>query len=270
MSRRLLVAAGLILLAPLVGCGEPLATREPTLLTLAGSTSMAPLAAELADAYSDATPLARFQVTGWGTKSGLEALREGGVDVALASWLPPDAGDGWQATAVARDAIAVIVHPSNGVEGLGLLQLRDVFGGRTHDWATVGRTPGSGRVVQPVSRELGSGTRAAFESMVMDGQNVTPMAILVPSGEAVADYVASHPQAIGYVSLGQVTESVKALAIEGEAASAAAAGRGSYPITRELWVVTLEPPGEEAKRFLRFCLGPVGQGIVGLRYGRVK
>jgi phosphate transport system substrate-binding protein len=269
MSCRLLVAVGLILLALLVGCGEPVATREPTLLTLAGSTSMAPLAAELADAYGEATPLARFQVSAWGTKSGLEALREGAVDVALASWLPPDEGDGWQATAVARDAIAVIVHPSNGVGGLGLLQLRDVFGGRTHDWATVGGAPGSGRV-QPVSRELGSGTRAAFESVVMEGRDVTPMAILVPSGEAVVEYVASHPEAIGYVSLRQVTGSVKALAVEGEVASASAAGRGSYPIARELWLVTLQPPGEEVERFLRFCVGPVGQGVVGLRYGRVK
>jgi phosphate transport system substrate-binding protein len=104
----------------------------------------------------------------------------------------------------------------------------------------------------------------------MDGQDVTPMAILVPSGEAVVEYVASHPEAIGYVSLGQLTGSVKAVSVEGEVASASAAERGSYPITRELWLVALQPPAEEVESFLRFCLGPVGQGVAGGRYGRVK
>jgi phosphate transport system substrate-binding protein len=104
----------------------------------------------------------------------------------------------------------------------------------------------------------------------MDGQDVTPRAILVPSSEAVVDYVATHPEAIGYVSLGELTGSVKALSVEGEVASASAAERGSYPITRELWLVTMQPPGEEVERFLRFCLGPVGQGVAGLRYGRVR
>jgi phosphate transport system substrate-binding protein len=231
---------------------------------------MALLAAELADGYSEATPLTHFEISGWGTKSGLEALSEGAVDVALASWLPPDESDGWHATAVARDAIAVIVHPSSEVEGLGILQLRDVFAGVTHDWATVGGATGSGLGVQPVSREMGSGTRAAFESLVMDGQDVTPRAILVPSGEAVVEYVATHPEAIGYVSLGELTGSVKALSVEGEVASASSAERGSYPIVRELWLVTAQSPGEKVESFLRFCLGPVGQGVAGQRFGRVK
>jgi phosphate transport system substrate-binding protein len=93
---------------------------------------------------------------------------------------------------------------------------------------------------------------------------------MVPSGESVVEYVASHPEAIGYVSLGQVTANVKAVAVEGEVASASAARQGSYPITRELWLVTLRAPGEDVENFLRFCLGSMGQGVVGKRYGRVK
>jgi phosphate transport system substrate-binding protein len=269
MSRLVRIGMGLILLASLSGCAKAVATPEPTVLRVAGPTSMVPLAQALTDAYSEAKPLVRFEVAGMGASSALEALREGAIDVALLSWLSPEVGEGMKATAVARDAIAVIVHPSNVVEGLGLLQLRRVFAGRLNEWATIGGTSGSERV-QPVSRERWSGTRAAFESLVMDGQSVTPTAILVPSGEAVVEHVASHPQAIGYVSHERVTAQVKALAIEGVVATASTAGLGSYPITRELWLVTLESPAEEVDSFLRYCLSPEGQEIVGLRYGRVK
>jgi ABC-type phosphate transport system substrate-binding protein len=72
------------------------------------------------------------------------------------------------------------------------------------------------------------------------------------------------------VSLSQITGSVKVIAVEGEVASAGAAAEGSYPLARELWLVTLEPPGREVERFLGFCLSPVGQGIVGRRHGRIN
>jgi phosphate transport system substrate-binding protein len=124
--------------------------------------------------------------------------------------------------------------------------------------------------VQPVSREEGSGTREAFELLVMLDERVSPMAVVVPSSESVVEYVAVHPQAIGYVSQGHVTPSVKVLAIEGELPSASTAGQGIYPITREFWLVTAEPPSTEVEDFVRFVVGPIGQQIVGRRYGRVR
>lgn len=269
MSRCLRIGIGLSLLAVLIGCAEPVAAPEPTVVRMAVPGAMVPLAQALVDGYSKAAPLVTFHVTGTGARSGFEAVREGAVDLALVTWLRPDVDGGTKATAVARDAIAVIVHPSNVIEGLGLLQLRKVFTGRLNEWATVGWTSVSERV-QPVSREGGSGTRDAFESLVMDGQSVTPMAILLPSGEAVVEYVASHPQAVGYVSHEQVTGRVKAIAIEGVVASESTARLGSYPITTEVWLVTVEAPSKEVEDFVRYCLGPEGQEIVGMRYGRVK
>jgi phosphate transport system substrate-binding protein len=259
----------LLLMAMLAACGEPLATAEPTFLQATGSTAMEPLVLELAAAFGEQSTAVSLDVTGLGTHYGLEALRRNETDLALASWLPEDLDRGWQAVAIARDGIAVIVHPVNPVDGLGLLQLQDLFSGRTGEWEAVGgwRTQG---MVQPVSREQGSGTRMGFEALIMTERQVTPLAVVASSSQAVVEYVASHPNAIGYVSMGYVSPEVKALKIEGELATPETAGRGSYPLTREFWLVTSAPPSEAVRGFVSLALGPAGQQLIGQRYGRIR
>jgi phosphate transport system substrate-binding protein len=230
---------------------------------------MAPLVEELAAAFSAQSTRINLDVSGLGTGFGLEALRAGEVDLALASWLPADRDPNWQAQAIARDGLAIVVHPSNPVDGLGLLQLQDLFSGRIYDWAGVGGRAAQG-LAQPVSREAGSGTRAAFEALTMADRAVTPRAVVAISSQGVIDYVAAHPDAIGYVAMGFVTPEVKVLKVEGEQPTPATAERGSYPLTRELWLVTASPPAEPVQDFLRFVLSPAGQQIVGQRYGRIR
>lgn len=259
-----LMVAGLM-----AACGEPVATPEPVFLRAAGSTSMARLASELAAGFGEQSPLVDIEVSGPGTAFGLSELAAGRADLALASWLPPDLDPQWQATAVAWDGIAIIVHPSNGVDGLGLLQLQDLFAGRVYEWIGVGGGRSPGRV-QVVSREEGSGTRDAFEALVMTERAVTPMAVVAPSGEAVVAYVAAHPEAIGYVSMGLVTSAVKVLSVEGETPAPQSVERGSYPLSRELWLVTVAAPAEPVAAFQRFILGPAGQQIVGRDFGRIR
>lgn len=253
----------------LAACGEPVATPEPVFLRAAGSTSMARLASELAAGFAEQSPLVDIEVSGQGTGFGLSELAAGRADLALVSWLPADLDPQWQATAVARDGIAIIVHPSNGVDGLGLLQLQDLFAGRVYEWAGVGGGRSPGRV-QVVSREGGSGTRDAFEVLVMAERAVTPMAIVAPSGEAVVAYVAAHPEAIGYVSMGLLTSAVKVLSVEGETPAPQRVERGSYPLSRELWLVTAASPAEPVAAFQRFILSPAGQQIVGRDFGRIR
>lgn len=268
MTQRVPLAC-FLLVAVLVACGEPLATAEPVFLQATGSSAMEPLVSDLAAAFGEQSAVVSLEVTGLGTRYGLEALRRGETDFALASWLPDDLDRGWQTTAIARDGIAVIVHPVNRVDGLGLLQLQDLFSGRTDEWEAVGglRTQG---VVQPVSREEGSGTRMGFETLVMAERKVTPLAVVASSSQAVVDWVASHPDAIGYVSMGYLSPKVKALKIEGELPTPETAGRASYPLTREFWLVTSAPPSEAVQEFANFALGPAGQQIVGQRYGRIR
>lgn len=271
MPRRGLVALTVLLLALLGACGQPVVTVEPVhyRLQAAGSTTLGPLVAELAAAFHQHAPSVSLAVDGAGTDYGLEALRSGRVDLALASWLPAGIDPSWQATPIARDGIAVIVHPDNPIQGLGLLQLQDLFGGQAFTWDSVGAPRAQG-VVQPVSREEGSGTRAAFEALAMDGQGVTPRAVVVTSGQGMVDYVASNRQAIGYVSIGYLSPAVKALTVEGVAPSSETVRQGSYPLSRELWLVIRNPPPPDVQQFLDFVLSSTGQAIVAGRYAPIR
>ncbi len=272
----------MLLVLLLVACGEPLATPEAVFLPVTGSMDMAPLVAELAQAFGQTSPLVTLEVEGLGTAFGLQALRSGEADLALASWLPPQAAEagqrldpGWRATAIARDGLAIVVHPDNPVEGLGLLQLQDLFDGHLYDWSALGpRSGGEGMAalgeVQPVSREEGSGARAAFEALVMVDQRVTPRAVLLLSPEAVVEYVAATPNAIGYVSMGYVGPEVKVLKIEGLLPTPDTTAQGAYPLSREFWLVAAEPQLSAVQDFIDFALSPAGQQIVGRRYGRVR
>jgi phosphate transport system substrate-binding protein len=257
---------------------------------------MGPLVRELVLAFSQEHPDVTVDVTDLGTQFGLETLRLGETDIAMASWLPPmvadsgaeatDTGDpepgpvdldfwgqrlapGWKPTVIARDGIAVIVHSSNPVDGLGLLQLQDLFSGRTYEWRVIGSSETLG-VVEIVSREYGSGTRRAFETLVMDGIEVTSRAVVVPSSEAVVEYVASHRAAIGYVSMAFQSPEVKVLSIEGVLPTPQSANFGSYALSRNLWLLTPNPPSRPAADLVRFALSPVGQQIVGRQYGRIR
>lgn len=268
-ERRTLRMAWVGLALLVVSCGEPLATPAPAFLTVDGSMDMVELVRILASRYEPMVENVRFEVTGHGSSYGLRALQSGQVDVAMVSWLSDDLGDGWQATAVARDGIAVIVHPRNSLDGLGLLQLQDLFSGRAYEWRAVGGNAVLG-AVQPISREEGAGVRAAFEALVMDAREVTPRALLFTSPQSVVDYVASHPSAIGYVSMAYVTPAVKALKVEGELPVPETVRQGAYPLTRELWLVARKPVGAEVQSWLGYCLSPAGQQVVGQTFGRVR
>ena len=249
-----------------VGCRGPLQPPEPVHLKVAGSTSMQPLVEELAQAYAERHKHVTITVEGRGSLLGIELVRQGQVDVGMASWKESEDSSLWS-TPIALDGIAIVVHPQNPVEGLTLLQLQDVFFGRVWDWKDVGGQAGE---IVTVSREDGSGTRAVFEDLVMKGKRVTPTAVVMPSSRAVVEYVAGHPEAIGYVSMGHISQEVKALKIEEVVPTPQSVRRGEYHLFRPLFLMTRQEPTGEVKGFIDFVLSPTGQSIVGRKYGRVQ
>lgn len=254
------------LLALLTACGTPTLPPEPVRFTVAGSTAMIPLLTELAGAYHVHFPQVSIVVEGGGSRLGLARLKDGQVALGASSWLPADEEKTVWSAPVAIDGIAVIVHPDNPVTALTLAQLREVFSGRLWDWAELG---GTGEV-QVISREEGSGTRAAFETRVMESQRVTPTALVMPNSEAVADYVATHPGAIGYVSTGYLSEKIKALAVEGVMPTPKTVSDGTYHLARPLFLIASEEPTGAPRSFVDFVLGSEGQRIVSQWYGRVR
>ena len=207
--------ASLLLLCFLIaGCATGgLNTPAPVTLRSAGSTSLQPVLEDLAAAYQAGTPNVLIDVRGGGSTIGAQQLRDGRIDLAAVSWqaegeeLPAN----WRAVPVARDGIAIIVHPSNPLANITALQLRALYRGAILDWAALG---GSTSPPVIISREEGSGTRAAFEALAMGGERVTLNALVMPTSQAVVGYVSSHPDAVGYVSSGALTDKVRAVPVE--------------------------------------------------------
>lgn len=129
-----------------------------------------------------------------------------------------------------------------------------------------------------VSREDGSGTRGAFvelmgvEVKAEDGSKAdmtTEEAVIANSTDVVMQNVASDPNAIGYISLGSLNETVKAVSVDGVAPSVETVADGSYKVARPFYIATKGEPGELAADFIAFILSAEGQTVVGESYIKV-
>lgn len=257
------LAVGLLLALTLAACGGRNDPPAPSsVVRISGSTSMMPALQELAATYRQRQPNARIELLGNGSEAGLRELTAGTVDLAAISWQPEGAElpEGIVATPFARDGIGVIVHPANRIAGLTLNQVRSIYRGEVLDWRAVGGAPAEPMVV---SREAGSGTRAAFEATVMNGEQVTLNAVVLPSNQAVVDQVARRAGAVGYVSMAAFTDTVRAVPVEELLPTPANVRAGAYHLTRYLYLYTHAAPAPDVQRFRAFILSPEGQRIVG-------
>ncbi len=271
-----------VLLVLLVACrpAEGEAGATGVAIQNVGSDTMVNLALAWAEAYQAENPDVRIAVTGGGSGTGIAGLVNGTVDIANASrQMKPEEVEAARANGitpvehvVARDAIAVVVHPSNPVDRLTLQQLSDIFSGRITDWSEVG---GEDRPIVLLSRESNSGTHVYFLEQVVrlgDKRGTTlfsPDTLLMPSSEGISAEVRQNPNAIGYDGLGYVTPDQKTVAVaagpEGPFVLPAieTVNSGAYPIARDLYVYTDGEPQGAIADYLAWIRSPGGQAIVG-------
>ena len=136
-----------------------------------------------------------------------------------------------------------------------------------------------GNDISVVSREDGSGTRGAFVELFKievkrpDGGKkdmTTKEAVIANKTDVMMVNIANDPYAIGYISLGSMNASIKALDIDGVKASAENVKNGSYKISRPFNIATKGEPTGLAKDFISFILSKDGQAVVGKSYIAVK
>lgn len=227
--------------------------------TVAGSTSVQPFAEKWAEAYQRSRPGISIHVQGGGSTAGVVAAETGAAQIGMCSReLTPAEAQKLQATVVARDGIAIVVNKANPIANLALADVQKIYARRIARWSELG---GADVKITTITREEGSGTRGAFEDLVMKGSRIAASALVQDSTGAVRQMVASDPAAIGYISLGLVDASVKAVTIDGTEPSEATIDAGRYPIVRPFLFVTKGEPQGSAAAFIAWVNGPEGHAI---------
>ena len=292
-TRFFVLLAGILALA-IAGCeGAAVATPPPVTITIGGSSAMGPVLRDLTEEYSRQHPNVLFTIRGGGSTLGEEAIRGRRYDIVASTLFPPDPAAGrltppgdeqLMRTPIGLNGIAVIVHPSNNVDELSLVQLRDLYEGRVLDWQSLGSDVGE---VVLVSREDGSGARLLFEERVMGDERVSLTAVVMPTSEDVVDFVSKNPAALAYVSRSHVVDwipgseavdgddetpsaRVKVVRVEGQYPTREAIASQEYALTQPLYLITNGAPVGRIRQFIDFVLSPAGQAIVARYHAPIR
>lgn len=251
----------------MASCGsrEEDGNEERDSIIIAGSTSVQPLSETIAEVYMEREPNVAIEVQGGGSGQGIKSIKENIADIgALSREVKNDEKSQVAAEyVIAKDGIAVVVNRNVNVENLTLEQIRKIYTGKIKNWRDVG---GDDRPITVVSREEGAGTRSSFTEItgiVEDGVDHTTKAALVqPSTGAIKKTVAKTPDAIGYISLNILDDTVKSVKVEGTAPTVDNVLSGTYKIQRPFLYVVNGKLSEPAKAFIAFIMSAEGQRIV--------
>ena len=273
LKKNITLVVSLLIIAALVSAcggtstpGAPVTdpTTDNSTISVSGSTTVQPLAEKLAEAFMTENTGIRIDVQGGGSSVGVKAAGQGTSDIGMASREIKESElaefPKLNVVVIARDGIAIVANADVTVSDLTVEQVRDIFSGKITNWKDLG---GEDQNIIVVSREEGSGTRGAFEEMVMGKDAlITANAILQPSNGSIRTTVSTTPYSIGYMSFGYLDDTIKAISIGGIAPTEPNAADGSYPIVRPLNMLTNGEPTGAVKAFLDFILSDAGQKLV--------
>jgi len=242
---------------------------EVSKITVDGSTTVGPIAKAFAEFYMKQHPGVNITVSESGSGNGAKSLINGSCQVATMSRIMKQ--NEYEAAVhsevlpishvVALDGIAMIVHPSNPVKALTMEQVKRIYTGKIKNWSQLG---GPNVPIVIISRDTNSGTYETFETRVLKGEKIVKNCEYVGSNGAIRQRVQSTQAALGYVGIGFIDNTVKALPVNSVPPSPETVKNGSYPIARPLYMYTNDYPkmGSDLYLFVTLYLTRKGQAII--------
>ena len=229
-------------------------------LSMNGSTSMEKVIKAVNGAFMEKNKGVTVNLNLTGSGTGIQEASEGKCDIGNSSRkLKDEEAEKLDATVVGLDGIALVVNPANKLEDITLEDLAKVYSGEITNWKELG---GDDKSIVVIGREDGSGTRDGFESIVM-GDKEPKYAQELESTGSVINAVATTDGAIGYASLANVDETVKALKIGGVEATEENVKSGAYEVQRPFICATLKGSDNKlVKAYIDFILSEEGQALV--------
>jgi phosphate transport system substrate-binding protein len=243
------------------------ALAAPGTIAVDGSTTVGPIAKSFAVYFTKKYGV-RVTVSESGSGNGAKSLINGTCTVASMSRAMKDQeiaaarskGVNPVPHVIALDGLAIVVHPANPVRSLTKAQISNIYRGAVTNWNQVGG-PNSRIVV--IQRESNSGTEESFRELVIGkGVQIVGSAETQASNGAVKSRLSTTPAAIGFLGMGFVDRSVKAVALNGIFPTVQNVKNGSYPASRPLYFYTSGQPAGSVKQFVELPSTADGKRII--------
>ncbi len=259
MTRReALTALGALALAPIVSSCKRV-TRESILI--AGSTTMQRYLKPIVEAFIKDNPNVTVVSEAGGAAAGVMALKRGSIDVATMTRDVKPAEDDLELRnyLVARDGIALLIHPQNPVKDLTVAQLSGIYQGLTTSWKTVG---GDDAPITLLTRDQESNTQRSLRDLVVGGDQLLAGKLMKTSADLIKE-VASDPHALGFVSSRHVTPESHVLRVNDVEMTRHTVISGRYPLARSFYVALFgATPPPAAEKFVAFLLSKTGHDLL--------
>lgn len=234
----------------------PVAAEAKRTITISGSTSVFPLETKLARAWIKTKKGKKFafKILQGGSNVGVSDVSKGRVSIGASSRDPaPSDPGGLVFTRIARDALCIVTHRSNGLSNISKDDVKAIYVGPTKtNWGQIAGA-GVGGTINPYGRTAASGTFDAFRGIFLGGSSQGAFVSTRASNGLVAQAVKGDTQGIGYVSLA-FAAGLNTVALDGVACTLRNATSLQYGGTRSFYFVTRGAPVGGAKKFLGWTL----------------
>ncbi len=267
MKTKITKVVKLIAAATLIAAAAKLSAQDK--IVIDGSTTVGPISKAFAEYYKEIKPNVNITISESGSGNGVKSLTNKACDIANLSRFMKDSefkscvenGVLPVAHVVAFDGLAVIINPQNKISTLSLEQIEGIYSGKITNWKELG---GEDAKIVVVSRDTNSGTYETFGELVLKKKEVVSGAEYVGSNGQAKTRVGTTKNAIAYVGLGFIDDSVKPLSINGVLPTSASVASGKYAISRPLFMFTNGYPkmGSDVYNFVVMHLSKEGREII--------
>lgn len=237
----------------------PVSVYAAERLMVTGSSSVAPIALEIAKRFESTRSDVQIEIQTGGSARGIHDARKGLADIGMVSRRLEPAEEDLIGHTIALDAVTMITHAKNPVLGLDRSQIIDIYTNKIDDWSQIEDFKGP---IVVVNKADGRSTLEVFLKYTQLQSDSLESDIIIGDNEQAIKTVSTNPLAIAYVSVGATIYHIenglplRMVAVDGVIPDAKSLADGNLPMIRELNFVTAGAPEGLAAEFIAFATSP--------------
>lgn len=239
---------------------------------VSGSTSVARIMDILAEDFNKEHKDINIAVQGVGSSAGITLVKNGVAQIGMSSRYLTESEytDKLMVEQIAYDGLAVVVSHKNGINNITREQLYKIYTGDIKNWREIG---GDDLAIAVVTREVSSGSRYAFEDQVgltrvlNDSRvsTISPSHLVVNSNSMMKTLISNNQHAVGFISLGSIDSSVKAVSFDGVEPTPENMLRQKYKLSRPFIIFYQKDLNDEdALEFVKYLKSSKAKTLIGI------